>query len=156
LEKYGPNLQVGVVGDENTPPVTEKPAKKQMQLPMMHNTFGELVPMGDPTWYQAWNSPFYNETHIKFRAAIRAFVEKELMPFCHEWDEAKSLPKDLAKKCFEAGKIHFLLLSPKIEIKSRDSQVGYPLSQVFLGLLNTPAPILLAVLNQKNMTFSTS
>jgi alkylation response protein AidB-like acyl-CoA dehydrogenase len=103
LEKYGPNLQVGVVGDENTPPVTEKPAKKQMQLPMMHNTFGELVPMGDPTWYQAWNSPFYNETHIKFRAAIRAFVEKELMPFCHEWDEAKSLPKDLAKKCFEAG-----------------------------------------------------
>ena len=65
--------------------------------------FGEMVPFGDPTWYQDWNSPYYNDSHRRFRTAIRAFVEKEITPFCHEWDEAKAIPRKLWEKCYEAG-----------------------------------------------------
>lgn len=34
---------------------------------------------------------------------MREFVEAELMPNCYEWDEAKSIPKDLFAKCYRAG-----------------------------------------------------
>jgi hypothetical protein len=54
-------------------------------------------------WYRSWNSPYYNESHHTFRAKIRAFTEKEIMPFCHEWDEAKTLPKELFEKAAAAG-----------------------------------------------------
>jgi alkylation response protein AidB-like acyl-CoA dehydrogenase len=66
-------------------------------------SFGDLVPFGDPYWYQDWSSPYYDESHRKVRAAIRQFVEKEIMPHCHEWDEAKQIPKELFKKAADAG-----------------------------------------------------
>lgn len=37
------------------------------------------------------------------RKAVRAFVDKEIMPFCHEWDEAKQLPRELYIKAAKAG-----------------------------------------------------
>lgn len=52
-----------------------------------------MVPYGDPTWYQDWKSPYYNDSHRKWRAAIREFVETQIMPFCHEWDEKKAVPQ---------------------------------------------------------------
>lgn len=61
------------------------------------------MPFGDPCWYQDWNVPYYNESHIRFRREMRAFVEEHIMPFCHEWDEARALPKDLFRKCAKAG-----------------------------------------------------
>lgn len=51
------------------------------------------MPFGDPSWYQDWYSPYYNESHKRFRSAVREFVEKEIMPFTHEWDEQKRLPR---------------------------------------------------------------
>jgi hypothetical protein len=32
---------------------------------------------------------------------MRAFVEREIMPFCFEWDENYKLPKELWKKVKE-------------------------------------------------------
>ena len=34
------------------------------------------------------------------------------MPFCHEWDEARALPKDLFKKCAQAGFLAGVLGAP--------------------------------------------
>jgi alkylation response protein AidB-like acyl-CoA dehydrogenase len=34
---------------------------------------------------------------------VRGFVEKEVMPFCHEWDEAKKIPNELFIKAAKAG-----------------------------------------------------
>ena len=64
---------------------------------------GSKVPFGDPSWYQGWESPFYNDSHKRFAMGMREFVEREIMPFCHEWDEAKEIPKELFTKCAEAG-----------------------------------------------------
>ena len=59
--------------------------------------------MSQPTWYGKFNSPYYTASHVEFRAKVRAFVEAEIMPFTHEWDESKSLPMDLYKKTYAAG-----------------------------------------------------
>lgn len=48
-------------------------------------------------------SPFYNEDHEAWRDQLRRFVEKEIMPFAHEWDEAEEFPRGLYKKAAEIG-----------------------------------------------------
>jgi len=34
---------------------------------------------------------------------VREFVDREIMPFAHEWDEAKRMPDGIFKKCYQAG-----------------------------------------------------
>jgi alkylation response protein AidB-like acyl-CoA dehydrogenase len=68
-----------------------------------NESFGELLPYGDPNWYANWDSTYYNDSHRRLRAYIRAFVDEHLTPYCHEWDEAKKLPPTLLKKVSDAG-----------------------------------------------------
>ena len=48
--------------------------------------FGELIPSGDPQWYQGFRSPHYKQTHYDFRAKCRAFVEQEIDPHVDDWE----------------------------------------------------------------------
>lgn len=48
-------------------------------------------------------SPYYKDSHIKLRKEIRAFVDKEIMPYCHEWSEAKAVPHAVVKRAAELG-----------------------------------------------------
>eukprot|EP01112_Ceratiomyxa_fruticulosa_P002087 TRINITY_DN1221_c0_g1_i1.p1 TRINITY_DN1221_c0_g1~~TRINITY_DN1221_c0_g1_i1.p1 ORF type:complete len:459 (-),score=118.76 TRINITY_DN1221_c0_g1_i1:87-1343(-) len=65
--------------------------------------FGSPTPYGDPYWYQGYASPYYNESHVAFRAKVRAFVDKEIMPNVHQWDEEGTYPPELHKKAYDAG-----------------------------------------------------
>ena len=58
------------------------PASSSSSVPraLSDKQFGELVPYGDPSWYQGWHSPYYKPHHHKLRAAIRSFVDTEIMP----------------------------------------------------------------------------
>lgn len=120
LKKYGPQLYIGDVAAAGAGPASasapsaaaeakpkkdEKPKKKKggLSLPKHPFQFGELVPYGDPNWYQGWNSTYYTASHVKFRAAVREYMEREVIPFCHEWDEAKKLPADIFRKAYEGG-----------------------------------------------------
>lgn len=126
LQKYGPALYIGeLAAGAASPAAAATPAKKtsgptpsaaapkpaaapakerkSVVVKPHDNKFGEGVPYGDPAWYQEWNTPYFKPSHLKFRAAMREFVEKEIMPFVHEWDEAKAMPKDIWRKCAEAG-----------------------------------------------------
>ena len=38
-------------------------------------------------------SPFYTAEHEAYREVVRRFVEKEIEPYAHEWDEAGGFPK---------------------------------------------------------------
>ena len=42
--------------------------------------FGSDVPLGEPSWYQNLNTPYYNASHIAWRAKLRDFFEKEVEP----------------------------------------------------------------------------
>ncbi|XP_049848723.1 uncharacterized protein LOC126316672 [Schistocerca gregaria] len=78
-------------------------AEMRMNLISRLGLFGDMNPYGDPNWYQGWASPYYTKDHIQFRAMVREFIEREIMPNCHEWDEAKAIPKELYVKCANAG-----------------------------------------------------
>ncbi|KAI8376143.1 acyl-CoA dehydrogenase/oxidase [Radiomyces spectabilis] len=119
MQKVGLPLQVGVIGSAkdnqqekkqpaaaaaSSPTATPAPVTGQLVSSDLSH-FGEGVPYGDPTWYQDWNSPYYNESHIKLRKVIREWVDKSIMPYCHEWSEAKQIPKSVYQ---EAAKLGFL------------------------------------------------
>lgn len=90
LEKYGKDLYIGDIASSATKVSST-------------NLFGDQIPYGDPYWYQGFKSPYYNESHYKFRAKVRDFVEKELMPYIHEWDEKGEFPNELHEKSYKAG-----------------------------------------------------
>ena len=48
-------------------------------------------------------SPFYTEEHEGFREVVRRFVEKEIEPCAHAWDEAGEFPRVLYEKAAAIG-----------------------------------------------------
>ncbi|CEP15271.1 hypothetical protein [Parasitella parasitica] len=121
MQRVGLPMQIGIIGAAKD--VEEKPQKDAVLSADLVSKpeaaavapksladnqvakFGDGIPYGDPSWYQEWNSPYYNESHIKVRNTVRAWVEKEITPFCHEWSEKKEIPKSVLKS---AAKIGFL------------------------------------------------
>mmetsp|Transcript_32042 Transcript_32042/g.92013 ORF Transcript_32042/g.92013 Transcript_32042/m.92013 type:complete len:527 (-) Transcript_32042:108-1688(-) len=62
------------------------------------------VPYGEAmgTWRKF--SPYYKETHHKFRAAVREFMDTEIKPHCKDWDDNGVLPsKEVDEKLGRAG-----------------------------------------------------
>src|SRR6201993_2403689 len=49
------------------------------------------------------NSPFYTAEHEAFREVMRRFVEKEIEPYAHEWNEAGEFPRALYAKAAGIG-----------------------------------------------------
>ena len=55
-------------------------------------------------FFEALSSPhFFTSEHEQLRAALRAFVTKEITPFVHEWDEAGLVPREIYRKAGEIG-----------------------------------------------------
>src|ERR1700754_2811001 len=48
-------------------------------------------------------SPFYTAEHEAFRDVMRRFVDKEIEPHAHEWDEAGEFPRSLYEKAAGIG-----------------------------------------------------
>ena len=92
LDKFGPEFYIGEFGD---PPAQHTSTHTEDDEHDLYEPFGELIPFGDPAWYGDAESPFYKESHRILRAKLRRFVDTEIMPYCHEWDEAKQIPKAL-------------------------------------------------------------
>ena len=40
---------------------------------------------GETSWEQGFFSPYYNDSHKRFKFKMRGFVEKELAPYCDEY-----------------------------------------------------------------------
>lgn len=80
---------------------------KKMMEGMNTEHFGDLLPFGDPAWYQSYNSPYYNNTHRELRKYFREYVEANFMDNVDDWDEAGAIPKEVY---LEAGKTGALAL----------------------------------------------
>ena len=50
-----------------------------------------------------YQSPVYANDHQAWRATLRAFVDREIMPHVDEWDEAGEFPRELYKKAADVG-----------------------------------------------------
>src|SRR5450631_4113774 len=57
----------------------------------------------DPNGASRMASPFYTAEHEAYREVVRRFVQKEIEPFAHEWDEAGGFPRLLYRKAAEIG-----------------------------------------------------
>ncbi|ORY46485.1 acyl-CoA dehydrogenase NM domain-like protein [Rhizoclosmatium globosum] len=56
-----------------------------------------------PSLDQGWKSPYYKESHHRVRAWARDLVDRELMPYIHEWDTAGEVPISVYRKMGELG-----------------------------------------------------
>ncbi|KAI9206338.1 acyl-CoA dehydrogenase/oxidase [Polychytrium aggregatum] len=82
LQKYGPKLIVGKIAD------SEYSAILEMAKP---GTISK-VPYSEPSYLQGLKTPYYKPTHEAFRAAVRKFVEEELIPDAQTLDEQGKYP----------------------------------------------------------------
>eukprot|EP00357_Protocruzia_adherens_P027854 CAMPEP_0115034560 /NCGR_PEP_ID=MMETSP0216-20121206/40736_1 /TAXON_ID=223996 /ORGANISM="Protocruzia adherens, Strain Boccale" /LENGTH=372 /DNA_ID=CAMNT_0002413493 /DNA_START=249 /DNA_END=1364 /DNA_ORIENTATION=- len=107
LQKYGPKLLVGELQEG----LEKKVRREERAIAAEHSgasysateTFGENVPYGDPNWYQGWRSPYYNDSHKKYRAAIREYLEAELAPNVSRWVEDCKIPLDVMRGLAKQG-----------------------------------------------------
>ena len=49
--------------------------------------YGEPLVFAEPSWYQFFESPYYQPKHLEFRDKVRKFVDKHLNPYIGEWEE---------------------------------------------------------------------
>ncbi|KAJ9605125.1 hypothetical protein H2200_010515 [Cladophialophora chaetospira] len=137
LKKFKGKLQVGSLDSKKeeappTPPATP-PAEKQEEKKLVPQAesgtvapapgpaaassedsealdpYGSQIPFGDPSWYQGYHSPYYNETHAALRAEVREWVDSEIEPYVTEWDEAKKVPDEIYKQMGERGYLSGLM-----------------------------------------------
>ncbi|KAK5745347.1 hypothetical protein LTR17_001508 [Elasticomyces elasticus] len=110
------------------PPPAEKQQSKELVVPAAESghvapmpgpaaeeeaeamdTYGDMVPYADPSWYQSYHTPYFNQSHADLRAEIREWMEEAVMPYVTEWDEAKKVPDEIYKAMGERGYLAGLL-----------------------------------------------
>lgn len=62
-----------------------------MQSPK--ETFGNLGPWAEPSWYSSLASPYYNDSHKRLRNALRAYVDEHIKPYMLDWEEKGEAPE---------------------------------------------------------------
>ncbi|GAA5904104.1 hypothetical protein JCM8208_003448 [Rhodotorula glutinis] len=115
LETTAAQFLIGKVGDatDNTVDAIEQKVEQDTPEVIEHEQeeeddadttyFGDLVPFGDPYYYQDWKSPYYKKSHLKLRSAMRRFTDEHLSPFAAEWDQAREIPPEAYKKIADFG-----------------------------------------------------
>lgn len=55
-----------------------------------------ISPFADPLWYTRGHSPYYNESHIRLRDEVRAYVDQYIAPNCEEWEKNGAVPLEVS------------------------------------------------------------
>jgi len=108
LHKYG-KLRIGKVKKE-IKEEKEHPILKLVNLPK-DKAFGDMFPYSDPNWYQRFDSPYYTDSHRKWRKIVRDLVESKLMLNVKKWEDNYRIPKevihDMGKQGLLAGVVGY-------------------------------------------------
>ncbi|CAI6293763.1 unnamed protein product [Periconia digitata] len=62
--------------------------------PPQKETFGNLGPWAEPSWYSSLASPYYTASHKHLRNSIRAYIDAAVKPHMLEWEEAGEAPRE--------------------------------------------------------------
>ncbi|OAG39595.1 hypothetical protein AYO21_06239 [Fonsecaea monophora] len=54
--------------------------------------FGSLDPFAEPAWYNALDSPYYNDSHRTFRKFVRDYLETNVLPYSEQWEKDGFVP----------------------------------------------------------------
>lgn len=61
--------------------------------------FGSSTPYAEPLWYSRNTTPFYKDSHRKLRAAVRKYIDEEILPHAFEWEQAGKVPDEVRTLC---------------------------------------------------------
>ncbi|KAF5115037.1 hypothetical protein DV454_002577 [Geotrichum candidum] len=106
MKKYGVKYRIGSVAEAGsnkqlTP--AKLAANDTAADSTSHEAFGDLIPYADPSWYQGYHSPYYNETHVALRQEIREWVEEYVTPNIEDWEEEGKIDPAIYKQAGELG-----------------------------------------------------
>ena len=76
LVKYGPKFRVGILKDATV-----------IEPALPSPVFDTYTPFAETPFIRGWKSPYMTESHKRMRAAVRAFVDKHIVPdleYMHE------------------------------------------------------------------------
>ena len=80
LLKYGPKLRIGVLEGE------------PLKIPSAEDYDASLIdtvtPFAETTADKGWKSPFYTQSHLDFRKAVRKFIHSEITPDAEAGEES--------------------------------------------------------------------
>ncbi|KAH9882325.1 hypothetical protein J1614_000561 [Plenodomus biglobosus] len=71
--------------------------------PQKKETFGNLGPWAEPSWYSSLASPYYNESHKRLRNAVRQYIDENVKPYMLEWEEKGEAPEQVRKAWAKSG-----------------------------------------------------
>ncbi|RDW64231.1 hypothetical protein BP5796_10733 [Coleophoma crateriformis] len=80
--------------------------------PTQPSAFGCSSPYAEPLWYSRDISPHYTDSHRRLRAAVREYIDEEILPYAFEWEEAGQVPAAVFKRHADLG---YLALSTDLE-----------------------------------------
>lgn len=100
--------------------------KKQEQ--MLGGGSPPCVPYGESMGYWRKKSPYYNESHHRFRASVREFIDREIRPDCIDDDEEGNYPEqELNEKMGSFGLIACLVaMEPRAHAIIRQLKIQLP------------------------------
>lgn len=109
LAKYGPKLLVGQIQG-----ASGKAEEKHIDGWAKIST----VPYAEPSYWRGWKSPYFNESHQKYRLAIREFLDKEVREVAEEGELSGEYPtKELYQKMGAFGLLS-CVIAPGPHLKS--------------------------------------
>lgn len=79
------------------------PVPKEETVKEALEPWGDMIPYGDPAWYQGYHSPYYNESHAALRQEVRSWVEEKIEPHLNDWEKAKFVPEEIYREMGTRG-----------------------------------------------------
>lgn len=69
------------------------------------------APYAEPVWSSRGYSAYYNDSHFRLRREIRAYVEKEIIPYAAEWEQAGNVPVEVWPPVLTSSKVAMVALT---------------------------------------------
>ncbi|KAF1814065.1 acyl-CoA dehydrogenase NM domain-like protein [Eremomyces bilateralis CBS 781.70] len=89
----------------------------------------QLAPWAEPAWVSTLHSPYYNDSHRRFRDYIRAYLDEHIVPNWFEWSEAGVAPHSARLAWAKTG-IPFADVPPQYRPKDIPDPAGVKISDM--------------------------
>ena len=102
------------------------------------SSFGELAPWAEPAWSHGIASPYYNDSHVKLRNALRTYVDTHILPDALDWEAKGEAPREERLRWASSG-FAFADVPAQYRPKDNPGPAGIPVDglDVFHLLVST-------------------